>query len=273
MTKSAVLAVAALAASVAVPASGDPFMVDTSIIYVPMTDRQCEPTAAFDGANYLVVWEDHRDGVDVYGARVTPAGIVLDRTGLAISTAAGAQQSPVVAFDGTNYLVVWHDTRNGSLDDIYAARVTPAGAVLDRNGIAISRATGIQYAPAVAFSGSTYLVVWTDGRRGGDQTDIFAARITTTGAVLDTAGIPVYVGPYLQHKPGGARLRRHLRRAGQPGRHGARLHRLVFRRLRPVDAGRGVRRHQLLRRVGGCETKSCRGRPLRNAGEHGRLGA
>jgi hypothetical protein len=177
------------------------FMVDTTIFYVSTTGLQTEPAVAFDGTNYFVVWEDHRDGTDIYGARVTPDGVVLDRTGIAISEATGSQGSPAVAFDGTNYLVVWDDTRSGSGNDIYGARVSPAGTVLDRTGFAISTAMRIQYAPAVAFGGTDYFVVWTDGRRGGDQTDVYGARVTTAGSVLDTAGIPVGLGPYHQLYP------------------------------------------------------------------------
>jgi len=177
------------------------FMVDTTIFYVSATGLQTEPAVAFDGTNYFVVWEDHRDGTDIYGARVTPDGVVLDRTGIAISEATGSQGSPAVAFDGTNYLVVWDDTRNGSGNDIYGARVSPAGTVLDRTGFAISTAMRIQFAPAVAFGGTDYFVVWTDGRRGGDQTDVYGTRVSRTGQVLDTTGIEVGLGPYLQQYP------------------------------------------------------------------------
>lgn len=40
-----------------------------------------------------------------------------------------------MAFDGANFLVVWQDFRSGKHYGIYAARVTPAGKVLDAEGL------------------------------------------------------------------------------------------------------------------------------------------
>ncbi len=153
---------------------------------------QSSPAAAFDGANYLVVWEDWRNGpeLDLYGARVTPAGVVLDPSGFAISQAARDQKDPAVAFDGTNYLVVWADHRSGDSVATYGARVTPAGVVLDSSGIAISTAAGDQWSPAVAFDGTNYLVVWSDNR-GGYEWDIYGVRVTPAGEVPDAADIAI----------------------------------------------------------------------------------
>ena len=87
------------------------------------------------------------------------AGVVLDPAGIAIAATANNERSPSIAFDGTNYLVVWEDYRRGE-PDIFSARVSQSGTVLDPDGIAISIDIGDQYDPLVAFDGTNYLVVW-----------------------------------------------------------------------------------------------------------------
>ncbi|UCG92775.1 MAG: hypothetical protein JSV97_03440, partial [candidate division WOR-3 bacterium] len=153
-------------------------------------DWQCDPAAASEGTNYFVVWADRRKGLnnfDVYGTRVSPAGTVLDPDGIVIATANGIQGDPNVVFDGTNYFVVWDDNRTDPLADIYGARVSPDGIVLDPDGIMISDAPNTQMCPAVSFDGTNYLVAWDDLRSG--LFDIYCARINQSGIVLDTAGI------------------------------------------------------------------------------------
>ena len=152
--------------------------------------QEC-PAVAYDGSNYLVVWQDARAGsYDIYAARVSAAGAVLEADGIAVSTASGDQTHPAVAFDGANFLVLWQDYRSGTSYDIYGARVSPSGAVLDLSGIAISTATGAQEYPAAAFDGTAYLVAWQD-KRGGPYGDIYASRVQPDGTVLDATGISI----------------------------------------------------------------------------------
>jgi hypothetical protein len=99
---------------------------------------QSPPAVGFDGTNYLVAWT-HGSGADIYCARIASDGTVLDPNGIPVSTATGDQQNVAVGFDGTNYLLVWQDQRDGGWD-IYGSRVTPAGVVLDPNGILLSNA-------------------------------------------------------------------------------------------------------------------------------------
>ncbi|MEW5741839.1 MAG: Ig-like domain-containing protein [Myxococcota bacterium] len=173
------------------------------------TSRQNSPDVAWDGANFLVVWEegDTSSDSDIFAARVSPAGVVLDATPLTVSQAAGAQLGPAVGFDGMQWLVVWTDRRAGATEgDIYGARVSGAGAVLDSTGVAISAATGGQFWPDVAFDGANSLVVWTDQRAGVGAEDLFGARVTTAGAVLDATGLPLVTASGVQQLPALARL-------------------------------------------------------------------
>ncbi|MGC4119156.1 MAG: hypothetical protein QM765_32235 [Myxococcales bacterium] len=147
------------------------------------------PAVAFDGTNYLVVWQDRRTFSDwnVYGARVTPSGAVLDPSGIAISTAADDQTAPRVSWTPPNYLVVWADKRGAANTDIYGARVSAEGAVVDPSGLAISTATGNQLAPSVATDGTNYLVVWCDARSGSARP--YASRVSAAGTLLDPTGV------------------------------------------------------------------------------------
>ena len=155
--------------------------------------NQWAPAVAFDGTSFLVVWQDDRStatGPDLYGGRVSSAGVLLDPGGIPISTAPGAQLMPAVARAGASSLVVW--TEGGAGSDIRGARVSPAGAVLDPSGLAVSTASGAQLNPAVAFGSSSSLVVWDDYRAG--SADLYGARVTEAGALLDPAGIAIASG-------------------------------------------------------------------------------
>jgi hypothetical protein len=182
---------------------GPAFYIGGDVAYGPAPDMQQEAAIAFDGTTYMVVWCDNREGNDIYGARVTSAGagVLLDQTGIPISTAVGCQTSPAIAFNGTDYLVVWVDYRNGSQGDIYAARVSPSGKVLDPEGIVISSAPGSQLSPAIAFDGADYLVVWQDARGGDWDCDIYGSRVSPSGVVLDVGGIAISTAPGSQAEP------------------------------------------------------------------------
>ena len=97
---------------------------------VPAPDDQEEPSVVANGNGYFVVWADKRTygstEYDIYGARVSATGAVLDPAGIPICTDPGRQTSPRIAFDGEKYLVVWEDDRESTTDSqlyqIYGAR-------------------------------------------------------------------------------------------------------------------------------------------------------
>jgi hypothetical protein len=77
------------------------------------------------------------------------------------------ETDPVVTFTGENYLVVWSDEKYGPSNTFhpFAARVTPAGVVLD-SGVKISTSSGYEYRPNVADDGERSLVVWSGSSNG-----------------------------------------------------------------------------------------------------------
>ena len=97
-----------------------------------------------------------------------------------------------VAFDGTNYLVVWTEYRQG-VPKVYGARVSPGGTVLGQGEFEISAAGGLW--PAVAFDGTNYLVVW------GTQESVVGARVDPGGTVLDPGGITISTRPDVEGYP------------------------------------------------------------------------
>jgi hypothetical protein len=124
--------------------------------------------------------------------RVTPTCDPIND--FVICNASGTQLWPDVAFDGTNYLVVWTDRRSGSYYRVYGSRVTPQGVVLNPNGFAIGPANSKnQYRPSLIFTGTRYLVVW------GYATSPYAVTgrwINTDGSLGDTIQIAPVTGTY-----------------------------------------------------------------------------
>jgi len=77
------------------------------------------------------------------------------------------ESDPVVTFAGENYLVVWSDEKYGpsNVYHPFAARVTPAGVVLD-SGVKVSTSSAYEYRPNVADDGERSLVVWSGSTNG-----------------------------------------------------------------------------------------------------------
>jgi hypothetical protein len=117
------------------------------------------PAVAFGGNEYLVAWQDSRSGVSqVWGARVSPAGRVLDAAPFSISPpSVKTAFTPAVTFDGSRFLVAWTDVSAGR--DVRAAHVTTGGAVVEAAGFALASAGQLREGPAAASTGSGALVL------------------------------------------------------------------------------------------------------------------
>ena len=161
--------------------------------------NETAPSVAFDGTNFLVVWEEvpcHR----ILGRRVSQEGVPDgdgsflisyceepgEKLGVSKMDPAGKRWirkfDPAVAFDGVNYLVTWVDFYGdfgGYYSNIVGARVTPDRSVLGELGVTSDGFYQSRGSPSLVFGGSTYLVAWIDAQvlRG--------SRVTREGSVLD----------------------------------------------------------------------------------------
>ncbi|GIW81376.1 MAG: hypothetical protein KatS3mg105_3183 [Gemmatales bacterium] len=167
---------------------------------LPLADNRdaYQPAVAFGKDVYLVAWKsghlaegDLRKGLnyvgDIVGCRVNAAGKPVDAKPFSICAASDLQEWPRIAFGDSVFLVVWHDIRNGKDWDVYAARVTPEGKVLDRNGILVGGGKHNQAVPDVAWDGKNFQVVWQDFR-SGNRYEVYGARVTESGKVLEAGG-------------------------------------------------------------------------------------
>src|SRR6185369_3967154 len=140
------------------------------------------------------------------------SGQVLDTNGIPICTNSFWQGQPAIAFDGTNYLVVWSDVE-GMNAKIRGARVSCSGQLLDPVGITISDVPGSRFEPRLTFNNGLFLVTWTElgplssgssnslvvfGSIGGG---VYGARVTRDGLVLDTNGFGIATNGTMQWLP------------------------------------------------------------------------
>ena len=165
---------------------------------------QTGPTLVGDGAGgALVAWTDSRSGgtSDIYAQHVNAAGALLwPATGLAVCTAAGAQNTPVAAPDsGGGMIVVWRDGRGTDID-LYAQRIDAAGNVrFGANGVGVCTATTDQSDDVIVPDGwGGAIVAWADSRNDGSF-DVYAQHLGAAGSTTwTTTGVPVCVQPWDQ---------------------------------------------------------------------------
>jgi hypothetical protein len=163
------------------------------------------PTAAFGKDVFLVVWRsghlapgDLREqglkfDAQLVGCRVDKSGKPLDAQPFVVSSAADLRDRPRLAFGGDVFLAVWQDLRNGKDWDVYAARISPDGKVLDPDGIPVGPGIYSQAMPDVAWDGKAFQVVWMDFR-SGKRYEIYGARVSAEGKLVDAQPVRIAAG-------------------------------------------------------------------------------
>lgn len=142
-----------------------------------------QPGAGYDGSRFLVVFYGQgASGFEIFGTFISEDGTQSDVFSIVDSSIylGGGVTGPVVAFDGTNYLIVY--TRQSR---VYGIRVLPDGTVLDTNGGFLISNIVIDeedVAQSVACDGTNCLVVWQKGH--------YLTGNRIRGALVSKSGVP-----------------------------------------------------------------------------------
>jgi hypothetical protein len=130
------------------------------------------------------------------GAFATTASPITELATSPVSS----QRAPAIAWDGTQYVVVWEDGRNAATTgtDLYVARLAADGTLMDAGGIGLLENSVLpsnQTQPAIVYNpgAGAHLIVWQSAHLGSP--DIFFARfLPGTGTTIPSAGVLVSDG-------------------------------------------------------------------------------
>jgi hypothetical protein len=167
-----------------------------------------QPDIASDGAGgAIVTWDDYRNGNwEIYAQRIAPDGSLLwPSDGVGICTGVvGAQEAPRIAPDGSGgAMIAWTGYRSIYFA-VFAQRVSASGSsAWTPNGVVACNAGNAEPSiPVLVPDGSGgAILAWTDFRVG-DQSDIYAQRISGAGTVMWAAnGVAVCTSSMEQNDP------------------------------------------------------------------------
>ena len=150
---------------------------------------QSTPSVDFNGTDFVAVWSTSSGTVDLRGARVSTAGVLVDVSpGVLVSGAAEQQTFPDISCGAGMCWVSWQDRRALATTnfDLYGATFSGAGAVGAET--LVTTANRAQTAVGSALSGTQWMTVWTD-LRDGEVRGMYGTRVTAAGAVMDAAGV------------------------------------------------------------------------------------
>jgi len=145
------------------------------------TGQEDAPQLAFDGTRYLVVYSSRTPSLSAHirAVRVEQDGTLADAAPISICNTNRVNVTPSVVFDGTNYLVAWAIDSVSAPSGVFAARLSPAGVLLDGS----SFSGGIEVAappdlarlvyPQLARGAANILLAWTVNlEQSGEEKDV-----------------------------------------------------------------------------------------------------
>jgi hypothetical protein len=162
-----------------IDASGTTLWQQNGVALCTAPGDQDRSTAVPDGTGgAVVVWEDRRNGADIYAQRVDQAGAVqwaID--GVPVCAEIGGQiQLSAISDHSGGVIATWGDYRN-ELVSVRAQRVYSSGLTAwNSDGVILTTTDSLTSAPVIAPDGSGgAIVAWSE------SSDIYAQHVTDSG--------------------------------------------------------------------------------------------
>lgn len=161
------------------------------------------PSVSSDGKDFIVVWEDLRNGKDwdVCGTRVSGDGRILDPEGFLVAGGAHNQCRAVAIFGNGAYVVVFESFVSGKgpagLPGTgyvpHAVRISAEGKILDKTAVAIGdlAAKVHTFQPFAVYGGKGVLVVSYNRPFGADY---YRPSLSGILAEVSASGLPAASG-------------------------------------------------------------------------------
>jgi hypothetical protein len=189
---------AALSNWVAFLVSPDGTVLNTVDLTTPAanagTQVYLHAVSAFDGTNYLIVYEDTSSSPSA----IPLQSVVLSANGsvtagpVMVATVHVAQQLPAareaLGFDGNRFLLIYAEGGAPPLvPGMSGLFITPGTGQAAGSAFTVSTGEAGTSSPAIAFDGTNYFVTWT--RDDTSPLGLHAMRVTPAGALMDATPI------------------------------------------------------------------------------------
>ncbi|MBI4658902.1 MAG: hypothetical protein HY735_08670 [Verrucomicrobia bacterium] len=137
---------------------------------------------AWNGKDFFLIWP-HSESPGrsaVRGTIMTRSGEAAHPRGRVLSYGPNSQTTAAVAFNGSEYLVVWQDDRFNEAEGhsaLFGTRVSATGKILDPEGIAIGGATNAWILRPIVVDGTEYSMLWGAQIAGGATNYLDGSRM------------------------------------------------------------------------------------------------
>lgn len=151
---------------------------------------------ASDGANWVVAAQGTSGGAaNLRAARVSPAGALLDATPVELIPESGQLLNYELAYAQGSFLLVW-SRYSGTSDDVVGRRFGSALNWQDAAPFTIGATAADDSAPQLGSNGAQFLVAWQGGATNSTWSHVHAARVASSGQVLDASPLTLATNMY-----------------------------------------------------------------------------